>query len=70
MMEDRALGSSDEVVIESLNLQETFLGRNQANQCTFFELFSGLLMGKANRIKEINLSHNQIYSIDQYTLNE
>lgn len=71
MIDDRALSSSstEDVVLESLNLQETFLGKDQANQYVFFEFVSGLVMNKVNRIREINLSYNHIYSIDQYTLN-
>jgi hypothetical protein len=70
MIDDRAMSSTEDVVLESLNLQETFLGKDQSNQYAFFEFLSGLVLNRVNRVKEINLSYNHIQSIDQFTLNE
>jgi hypothetical protein len=70
MIVDRAMSSTEDVVLERLNLQETFLGKDQSNQYAFFEFLSGLVLNRVNRIQEINLSYNHIQSIDQFTLNE
>ena len=58
------------ILLKKLNLSETFLSKDISNFHCFMEAFQTLVCGKPNFLESINLSKNEIRTLDVMQLDK